>query len=402
MGRPLRGVGASRRRPRQEAPGAIKRRESMHRKLWLLAGAAAIVMLLAASATATTKVAGSARGAESAAAPFAQSWAQVPQTTAGRKAKSVLVFGVEQDINGFNTVLACCNQLIGGFMGEAEAQHGAFNQNDKGVWFKDLVSAASATKTSLSYTIKPNANWYWGGKKLPVTYKDFVYTLQKIDDPASLVAGRTGYSNIDTTNFTHKGQKQITFHWKTKNCSQDFPCGPYANWQSLFSGLYPAAALAGQDFNKIWTNCICGSDGQPVSNGPFYLTNYTKGQGTTLKANPFWAGKKPGLAEVDFKIITDTNTEVQAMRGGEVDAITPTFGSNLLPLKGQAGITFNQIPGYYFEHLEFRETKGTSNVLTRAPWMRQAISMGIDRAGIIKTVYGDLAGNTQPMNNMIY
>ena len=90
------------------------------------------------------------------------------------------------------------------------------------------------------------------------------------------------------------------------------------------------------------------------------------------------------------------------MRGGEVDAITPTFGSNLLPLKGQAGITFNQIPGYYFEHLEYRETKGTSNVLLRAPWMRQAISMGIDRAGIIKTVYGDLAGNTQPMNNMIY
>jgi ABC-type transport system substrate-binding protein len=359
-------------------------------------------MLLAASATATTKVAGSARGAESSAAPFAQSWAQVPRTTAGRKAKSVLVFGVEQDINGFNTALACCNQLIGGFMGNLEAIHGAFNQNDKGVWFKDLVSAASATKTTLSYTIKPNANWYWGGKKLPVTYKDFVYTLQKYDDPASLVAGRTGYSNIDTTNFTHKGDKQITFHWKTKNCSQDFPCGPYANWQSIFSGLYPAAALAGQDFNKIWTNCICGSDGQPVSNGPFYLTNYTKGQGTTMKANPFWAGKKPGLAEVDFKIITDTNTEVQAMRGGEVDAISPTFGSNLLPLKGQSGITFNQLPGYYFEHLEFRETKGTTNVLLRAPWMRQAIGLGIDRAGIIKTVYGDLAGNTQPMNNMIY
>jgi ABC-type transport system substrate-binding protein len=374
----------------------------MHRRLWLLAGAAAAVMLLAASATATTKVAGSARGAESSAAPFAQSWAKVPRTTAGRKAKSVLVFGVEQDINGFNTVLVCCNQLIGGFMGALEAQHGAFNQNDKGLWFKDLVSAASVTKTSLSYTIKPNASWYWGGKKLPVTYKDFVYTLQKIDDPTSLVAGRTGYSNIDTTNFTHKGQKQITFHWKTKNCSQDFPCGPYANWQYLFSALYPAAALAGQDFNKIWTSCICGSDGQPVSNGPFYLTNYTKGQGTTLKANPFWAGKKPGLAEVDFKIITDTNTEVQAMRGGEVDAISPTFGSNLLPLKGQAGITFNQLPGYYFEHLEFRETKGTSNVLTRAPWMRQAIGLGIDRAGIIKTVYGDLAGNTQPMNNMIY
>jgi len=374
----------------------------MHRKLWLLAGAAVTVLLVAASATATTKVASSAKGAESAAAPFSQAWAQVPQTTAGRKAKSILVFGIEQDINGFNTNLSCCNQLVGGFLGNLEAIHGAFNQDNKGLWFKDLVSSASATKTSLSYTIKPNANWYWGGKKLPVTYKDFVYTLQQIDNPANDLAGRNGYANIDTKNWTHKGLKQITFHWKTTSCTSDYPCGPFANWQSLFSGVYPSAALVGQDFNKIWTNCICGSDGQPVSNGPFYLSNYTKGQGSTLKANPFWAGKKPGLAEVDFKIITDTNTEVQAMRGGEVDAITPTFGSNLAPLKGQAGLVYNQIPGYYLEHLEFREGKGSSNPLLRAPWMRQAISMGIDRQGIINTVYGPLAGNSKPLNSLMY
>jgi ABC-type transport system substrate-binding protein len=377
----------------------------MHKRLWLLVGAAAAILIVATSATATTKVAGSAKGAESAAAPFSESWANVPRTTAGRKAKNILVFGEEQDINGFNVDLSCCNQLAGNFLGAVEALRGAFVQNEKGIWIKDLVSSATATKTSLSYTIKPNANWYWGGKKLPVTYKDFVYTLQQIDNPANDLAGRTGYSNIDTKNWTHKGLKQITFHWKKTNCTTDFPCGPYANWQSLFSGaaaLFPAAALVGQDFNKIWTSCICGSDGQPVSDGPFYLSNYTKGQGTTLKANPFWAGKKPGLAEVDFKIITDTNTEVQAMRGGEVDAISPTFGSNLLPLKGQSGLVFNQIPGYYFEHLEFRETKGSSNPLLRAPWMRQAIALGIDRQGIIKTVYGDLAGNTKPMNNMIY
>ena len=109
------------------------------------------------------------------------------------------------------------------------------------------------------------------------------------------------------------------------------------------------------DFNKIWTNCICGSDGQPVSNGPYYLSNYTKGQGSVLKANPFWAGKKPGINEIDFKLITDTNSEEEAMRGGEVDAISPTFGLYLQPLKSTPGITFNQIPGYYFEHIEFRE-----------------------------------------------
>src|SRR4051794_41849692 len=123
----------------------------MHRRLWLLAGAAAAILFVAASATATTKVAGSAKGAESSAAPFAQSWAKVPQTTAGRKAKSVLVFGVEQDINGFNTVLACCNQLIGGFIGAAEAPHGAFNPKEKGGWVQEVVSSGSATQTTPSF-----------------------------------------------------------------------------------------------------------------------------------------------------------------------------------------------------------------------------------------------------------
>jgi peptide/nickel transport system substrate-binding protein len=374
----------------------------MHRRLWLVVGAAAAVVVVAASASATTTKVTRSAGAQSAAAPFAQAWAQVPRTTAGRKAKSILVFGEEQDVNGFNTVLSCCNQLAGGFLGANEALHGAYLQNQKGLWVKDLVSSASANSKTLTYTIKPGASWYWGGKKLPVTYKDFVYTLQKIDDPATDAAGRTGYSNLDPVHYTHKGNSTVTFKWKTTSCTADFPCGPYANWPYLFSSLYPAAALAGQDFNKIWTNCICGSDGQPVSNGPFYLSNYTKGQGTTLKANPFWAGKKPGLAEVDFKIIEDTNTEVQAMRGGEVDAISPTFGSNLTPLKGVSGITFNQLPGYYMEHLEFREGKGTSNPVIRAPWMRQAIALGIDRQSIINTVYGSLAGNTKPLNNMLY
>ena len=105
-------------------------------------------------------------------------------------------------------------------------------------------------------------------------------------------------------------------------------------WQDLFGVVYPSQALAGQDFNKIWTNCICGNDGKPDLRRPVHPHElHASGQGSTLKVNPFWYGKKPKLKEVDFKIITDTNTEVQAMRGGEVDAINPTFGINLLPLK---------------------------------------------------------------------
>ena len=379
----------------------------MSRRLVLLAGAAATVLVLAASATAKSKI---AEGTP-AAAPFAQAWAQVPRTTAGREASNVVVFGAEQDIDGFNTFLSCCNEVWAAWMGFDETTYGPFIENEKGLWVPTgITTAASANSKGVTYTINPKAAWYWGGKKVPVTYKDFVYTVQQIDNPNTNASQTTGYSNINPHNFTHKGNT-VTFFWNTKNCTSDFPCGPYANWQYLFSTLYPSAALAGTDFNKIWTNCICGSDGQPVSNGPYYLSNYTKGQGSTLKANPFWNGKKPAIGEVDFKIIANTNSEEEAMRGGEVDAISPTFGLYLQPLKSTPGITFNQIPGYYFEHLEMREgnapaassvNAGSSNKLLRAPWFREAIAMSLDRQSIINTVYGALAGNTKPLDSAIY
>jgi peptide/nickel transport system substrate-binding protein len=360
----------------------------MHRRLWLLAAAALAILMVATTATATTKVASKASTASLAAAPFAQSWASVPRTTEARKAKDIVVFGQEQDIVGFNTNLTCCNQFWAGVQ-TVPVIRGAFITNNKLQLVKDLVSDAKATKTTLSYTIRKDANWNWGGKKIPVTYKDFAYTWQQIVDPKNDLVGRDGYDQI--TGYTHKGQKQITFKWKK----------PYAAWQLLFGGVYPAQALAGQDFNKIWTNCICGNDGKPVSNGPYLLTNYTKGQGSTLKVNPFWYGKKPAIKEVDFKIITDTNTEVQAMRGGEVDAINPTFGLNLLPLKTTPGVTFNQVPGLFQEHIDIQFGK-QGQPLLRAPWMRKALMMGINRTAIIKTVYGDLAGNTTPLDSLVY
>jgi peptide/nickel transport system substrate-binding protein len=362
----------------------------MHRHLWLIAGTVLAVMIVATTATATTNVAGSARAADAtpAAAPFAQSWTTVPRTTAARQAKDVVVFGQEQDIVGFNTALTCCNQFWAGVQ-TIPVIRGAFITNDKLQNVKDLVSDAKATKTTLTYTIRKDANWNWGGKKVPVTYKDFAYTWQKIVDPKSNVVGRDGYDQI--TGYSHRGQKQITFKWKK----------PFAAWQLLFGGVYPSAALAGMDFNTIWIDCICGNDGKPVSDGPFSLTNYTKGQGSTLKANPFWYGQKPAIKQVTFKIITDTNTEVQAMRGGEVDAINPTFGLNLLQLKTTRGVTFNQVPGLFQEHIDIQfGPKGQP--LLRAPWMRQALMMGINRKAIIKTVYGELAGNTVPLNSLVY
>jgi ABC-type transport system substrate-binding protein len=327
-----------------------------------------------------------------------------------RTAANVVVFGLEADAGaGFNIALACCNSLQAEQMGAYEALRGAFVQNAKGAWVKDLVAAATADTHGVSYTIRPHAYWYWGGRRLPVTYRDFVYTLQQIDNPRNDVSGRAGYSNLDAARFIHHGDRRVTFFWRRTNCSTDFPCGPYADWQSIFSQLYPAAALAGLDFNKIWTTCICGFDGKPVADGPFYLVRYTPGQGSVLRANPFFHTHAK-LREIDFKVIPDPALLAEAMRSGQVDAISPPFTTDLPALRGLPGITYRIAPVDSLEHIELRlgserggpgVTKPGSNALLRAPWMRQAIALALDRPSMIDAVYGPDTG-LEPVNSFLF
>src|ERR1700712_996792 len=117
----------------------------MQKRLWLLAGAAAAMLAIAATATATSKVAATASAADAtpAAAPVAQGRAGVPRTPAARRAKTVLVFGQEQDIDGFNTNLTCCNQFWAGVQ-TVPVIRGAYIVNNKLQHLKDLVTGASA------------------------------------------------------------------------------------------------------------------------------------------------------------------------------------------------------------------------------------------------------------------
>ena len=304
------------------------------------------------------------------------------------RAKDTVVLGQEQDVDGFNTALTCCNETWAGIQ-TLPVVRGAYVVDNRLRHVLDLVSRAKATAHTLSYTIRRDASWNWGGRRLPVTYADFVYTWQQLVNPNNAVADRDGYDLI--TGYTHKGKRQITFRWKA----------PYAQWQDLFSTVYPSAALQGVDFNNAWRDCICGADGKPVADGPYYLASYVKGEGSTLEANPSWYGHKPRIKTVVFKVITDPSAEVQAMRAGDLDAINPTFGLELAPLKNARGITYSQVPGLNQEHIDIQFGK-QGNPLLRAPWMRQVLLRGINRASLIAAAFGPLAGSSRPLNSIVY
>ena len=301
----------------------------MHRRLWLLAGAAAAVVARGGVRDcATTKVAGSAQrrhvvrgavcpGMGERAADDGRPQGEERSSSSARSRTS----------SASTPSSTCCNQFWAASMARAEALRGAYNIDNKRQYVKDLVSSAKATKTTLSYTIRPDANWNWGGKKIPVTYKDFVYTWQQLVDPKNDVAGRTATTRSPAT------PTRATSRSRSSGRSRMRATGRHLLRRSSIRRRRSRARTS----TRSGRTASAATTASPSPTARSTLTNYTKGQGTTLKANPFWYGKKPRLNEVDFKIITDTNTEVQAMRGGEVDAINPTFGINLLPLKSDAG-----------------------------------------------------------------
>jgi peptide/nickel transport system substrate-binding protein len=303
----------------------------------------------------------------------------------------VLVFGGEQDPAGFNQQQATQSSFWAVVEGNTAVIRGAYIIDNKGQYHLDLASAMTATKTTLTITIRPDANWNWGGKKSPVTNQDVAYTWKQIVDPNNQAASTTGYDQI--ASYTLKGTKTIVFKWK--------PGKPFADYRDLFSFIYPSKALVGLDWNTLWANCVCGTDGKPVSDGPFMLTNFTKGQGVTLKSNPMYYGKKAGLKEIDFKLLTDTNSEIQAMRGGEVDAIFPSPQTALSELVHQSGLTYNSAPGFVLEHIDI-QVGPQGQPLLKQLWMRQAIALAINRASLIKAIFSSYAPGQKPLNNLEY
>jgi peptide/nickel transport system substrate-binding protein len=365
----------------------------MHRRVWFLAAAVAALLGLAGSAAAMTAGSNSSSNARVlSAAPFAKAWANTPRTPAARAAKKTMVFGLEQTVTGFNLGDADENAFYAAIVAGTPILRGAYIIDNKGNYKYDMVSKVKATKKYLKFWIRKDANWNWlGHKTTPVTAADFIYTWQQFIAPSNNVASAVGYSNIQRAKANSK--KVVTFYWKKGQA--------FADYRDLFGYIYPGFALKGQQFNTYWHNCVCGNDGHPISNGPFYMSNYTEGQGITLKKNPKWYGKKAGLNQISFKIITDTNSEIQAMRGGEVDAITPSPESALSTLVHQKNLVYSAVPSFTQEHWDIEVGPGGAPLLKKL-YVRQAIAMGMNRPSLIKALYGGIAPGLKPLNNTFY
>src|SRR6266487_2923962 len=237
-------------------------------------------------------------------------------------------------------------------------------------------------------TLKKKAKWSDGKQ---VSADDLIFTWKTIVDPKFDIASRSGFDSIARA--VKVNAKAVKFIYKT----------PYAPYKVQFStSVLPQHALEGSDFNTVWDTNYNNKAGQTMSSGPFKLQSYTKGQSIVMVRNSSFFGKKPTLDKITFLFRTNTDTEIQAIRGGEVDAIYPQPQLQLAQLRGQSGLRVQTHAGTTIEHIDINTGAGNSNPLLGQAWFRQAIAYSLDRQGMVKQLYSTLNPGLPILNNLSY
>jgi len=307
----------------------------------------------------------------------------------GKAAAGTMVFGAEQEPPCLNGFLEGCNNTWTSWTAGVALASPYLVYPDFSL--RPYLGSGKLVKKkpmTLDVTINKKARWSDGKQ---VNADDLIFTWQTIINPKWELAGRSGWDSIAKAQ--KLGAKKVRFTFKS----------PYAAWKVMLNtSLLPKHALSGENFNEVWNSNYNGKNGVSMASGPYKLQGYTKGQSITMVRNPYFFGKRPSLDKVTFVFRTDTDTEIQGIRGGELDAIYPQPQLQLAALKGQSGLRIQTNQGANTEHIDFNTGPKSSNPLLQQRWFRQAIAYAVDRNAMVRQLFRTLNPSIRPLQNLTF
>jgi peptide/nickel transport system substrate-binding protein len=263
-----------------------------------------------------------------------------------------------------------------------------FDNDSEGtpVWNPNYLATAPTVDTTngqvVTFELNPRAVWYDG---TPITWQDFYWQWQANNglNPAYRIATANGFENIKSV---ERGKDDyeviVTFE------------RPFADWQSIFAGFYPASTNKDPKmFNEGWV------DHPLTTAGPFKFQSLDRTTQTiTLVRNEKWWGPTPKLERLVFRAI-DVSAHVDALANGEVDAVDVGPDANKYRRAlGIDGVEIREAGGPNFRHLTVNATSPELSDVR----VRRALAMAIDRAAIARALLGPLGVAPEPLDNHIF
>lgn len=119
-----------------------------------------------------------------------------------------------------------------------------------------------------------------------------------------------------------------------------------------------------------------------AGSGPYQLTKWEKGQSIILERNPHYAGNKPALDKVIFKIVPDASAQRLQLQNGDLDIVSKLPVDQITALQSKPGVVFDKVPSLLVTYLYLNNQKGPLANLEA----RKGISEAIDYQGILEGV----------------
>lgn len=198
----------------------------------------------------------------------------------------------------------------------------------------------------------------------PFSADDVVFTYDTILDEKTNNASKAELDALDSVE--KKDDHTVVFHLK-------YPYAPFAERTVL--PIAPKHIAGKQDVNH-------GSfTTKPIGTGPYILTNWSKGEKLTFKANPHYWGGAPKVKNFTMAIIKDDDIRATRLRSGDLD------GAILPPNLAATFKSDDDLRTLTAKTFDYRNvTLPTANPVTGDKAVRRALDLAVDRQAMVKGI----------------
>ena len=195
-----------------------------------------------------------------------------------------------------------------------------YDWNGEGI-VKGAAEDYTVSEDGLVYTFKIREDAKWSDGK-DLTADDFVYTMKRLVDPANAApyAGDMGKYIKNGLAIT-TGEKAVdelavkALDAKTIEITLEQPCAWFLEIMA-FPTYYPVRQDVIEAYGDAWTT----SPETLIGNGAYVLESYTMDEEIVMVPNAnYYDVDKLVAKRICFKLITDPNAKLAAMRAGELD-----------------------------------------------------------------------------------
>jgi peptide/nickel transport system substrate-binding protein len=236
-----------------------------------------------------------------------------------------------------------------------------------------MAESWSSSSDGLTWTYKIRSGMKWSDGE-PMTADDVKYTIDRANEEAW-----NSHVSI-TANLTATLVDENTLEIKTSVPDPRLPAlGAYIIPKHIYE------KVSAEDLPNYTAE-------DKIGGGPFMLGDVQK-EFTSLVRNPNWFGKKPAMDEVIFRFYADQNSQFQALKSGEIDALDGVPEQSYASIENGGEIT--GIAGNQGGFSELSMNSGCSSApgdghpALKEIKVRQAVNYAIDRDLLVeKTLVG--------------